>query len=232
MTRGLLVLGLVAVLTGCATPAPTPSISVPDTTPVPTAPQTTDPTEAEAHATGIALPEPATPFDAATLLDAMRDSRRPGGVPDQLETDAIATALAEAIWTLDGMPWTTMAVGASCGPQLCTLEIAGAAAGAQGDDLWVFEIVPASGAVKLVSTDLRSLMPDLVGRLDELARSLFPSPNFEGLALTNARWLPPPDEGRFVLSYRSGDEERSSCGMDLTIDAAQPGIVSDVSMDC
>ena len=73
---------------------------------------------------------------------------------------------------------------------------------------------------------------DLVDRLDGLTRSLFPWVDRDGLGLTSVRWLPPPDETQFVLSYRFGDEERSSCGNDLTVDAVAPGIVSDLTLDC
>ncbi|HEX7197446.1 MAG TPA: hypothetical protein VF364_11515, partial [Candidatus Limnocylindria bacterium] len=51
------------------------------------------------------LPEAGRPFDAEAILAAMRDSRRPGGVPDEMQTDAIAAAVADAIWTIDGEPW-------------------------------------------------------------------------------------------------------------------------------
>lgn len=220
MTRRLLaILALVALLTACADVA-LPSVSEPGAT------ATASPT-----ASGLALPEPGRPFDAATLLDAMRESRRPGGVPDELETDAVASALAEAIWTLGGEPWSSVSAGGSCGPDTCTLEIAGAEDGAQGDDLWVFDITPATGAVRLETTDLRSLSPDLVGYIGELTRSLVPVAELDGLILTNVGWLPPPDGGQFVVSYRSGGEE-GSCGVDVTIDATVPEIVSGGSANC
>jgi hypothetical protein len=162
----------------------------------------------------------------------MRDSRRPGGVPDEIETDAVAETLAGAIWTFDGERWTTLTAGGSCGPLTCTLDIAGANAAALGEDLWVFEVTSETGAVRVLSADLRSLPTDLITRLDELARTLLPARNLDGLNLTGVRWLPPPDQTQFVLSYRSGEEERSSCGMDLTVDVAVPGIVSDLNLDC
>ena len=67
--------------------------------------------------------------------------------------------------------------------------------------------------------------------MDELARSLLPAATLDGLLLTSARWLPPPDGGQFVLAYR-GDGEEGSCGLDLTLDAVTPGIVGDVSQTC
>lgn len=161
----------------------------------------------------------------------MRDSRRPGGVPDELETEAIADAVAGRIWTLDGEAWTTTTAGGSCGPRTCTLEVAGARPDSEGDDLWVFEVEPATATVEVVSTDLRALPPALVDHLDELTRSIFPG-TLQGLHLTNARWLPPPEESQFVVSYRYGDEERSACGADITVDAAVRRVVSDRSLDC
>lgn len=213
------ILALVALLTACAGAAP------------PSAPAPADSATTQPTGGAVVLPEPGRPFDAATLLSALRESRRPGGVPDELETEAIASALANAIWTLDGEPWNAVSAGGSCGPDTCTLEISGAEEGAQGDDLWVFEVTPAALAVQLRTTDLRSLPPDLVGSVDELTRSLVPVAELDGLILTNVRWLPPPDDGQFVVGYRSGGEE-GSCGVDVTVDAAVPEIVSGSSSDC
>jgi hypothetical protein len=216
--RALAAGALAALMTSCAASSPSATAN----------PESS----ATRSASEVGLPEPGQPFDATTLLAAMRDSRRPGGVPDEIETDAVAATLAGAIWTLDGERWTTLTAGGSCGPQTCTLDIAGANAAAPGEDLWVFEVTSETGAVRVLSADLRSLPTDLITRLDELARTLLPASNLDGLNLTSVRWLPPPDQTQFVLSYRSGDEERSSCGMDLTVDVAVPGIVSDLNLDC
>jgi hypothetical protein len=172
-----------------------------------------------------------TPFDAATVLTAMRDSRRPGGVPDQLETDAIASALAAATWTFDGQPWTTMAVSGSCGPEACTVELAGARPGSHGDDVWIFDVRPAQGLVSVTTAELRGMPNELLPSLDELARSLAPPASLDGLLLTSAKWLPPPEIGRFVLAYR-GEGEEGSCAVDLTLDAVTPRIIGDVSPSC
>ena len=227
MTRAALALiGLVALLTGCADiPPPTASASDAPSTAA-ASPATASPSAGDPE-----LPEPGRPFDAATLLAAMRDSRRPDGVPDALETDAVASVVAESIWTLDSEPWEAISAGGSCGPGSCTLEISGAGEGAKGDDLWVFGVTPATGAVQLQSSDLRSLPLDLVARLDQLARSLVPHAVLDGLILTNVRWLAPPDDGQFVVSYRSGGEE-GSCGADVTVDAVTPQITSGATSDC
>lgn len=169
------------------------------------------------------IPEPGQPFDAATILEAMRESRRPGGVPDQLETDAIAAALAQRIWTIDGEPWATMSIGGSCGPVRCTLDVAGSRSDALGDDLYAFEIISASGEVAPLSADLRSIPPDLVTVLDRLARRAEPAIDRDGLALASARWRPPPEHEAFALSYRSGDEE-GSCELELSLNIASGGV--------
>ena len=182
--------------------------------------------------TAIVLPEPGRPYDAGALLAAMRDSRRPGGVPDELETEAVASALADAVWTLDGRPWATVVAGGSCGPGTCTLELSGAAPGTEADDVWVFDVDPGTGAVRVASAELRSLPDGLASDLDRLIRSLIDPTALEGLTATSARWLPPPADGQFVLSYRSGGEEGDSCGTDVTADVLVPEIVSDVAIAC
>jgi hypothetical protein len=180
---------------------------------------------------GIALPQPGQPFAAATMFDAMRTSRRPGGVPDQLETNAIAAAVANAIWTYAGEPWTTIATGGSCGAETCTLEVAGTRPNSLGEDLWVFEIVPGTGALTVASANLSALPTEIVDPLDGLARMLFRPGRLDGLALASVRWLPPPSGGEFILSYRSGGEE-GSCGADVTLDAVLPEIVEDRLVGC
>jgi len=186
------VIGMLA--SACSSPGPSPS-----------------PSEAP-----LAIPEPGRPFDAATILEAMRASRRPGGVPDQLQTDAIAAELAQRIWTIDGEPWTTMSVGGSCGPVRCTLDVAGSRSGSPGEDLYAFEIIPAAGEVAPLSADLRSLPPDVAAILDRLAREAEAAIGRDGLALASARWLPPPDHETFELSYRSGNEE-GFCELELSL---------------
>ena len=152
-------------------------------------------------------------------------------MPDQLETEPIAAAVAASVVTFDGLPWTTMAASGSCGTDSCTLELAGTRPDSHGEDVWIFDVRPAEGTVAVTTAELRGLPNELVPALDVLARSLLPAAPLEGLLLTSARWLPPPDGGQFALSYR-GDGEEGSCGLDLTLDAVAPGIVGDVSSTC
>jgi len=220
---------VIAVTAACAAPIASPT---PSPTPAPTASGLPSPTPTPPQGpTGIEAPTPDRPFDATTILTAMRDSRRPGGVPDQLETDAIAAALAAATWTFDGRPWTTMAVSGSCGPESCSVELAGGRPESHGDDVWIFEVRPADASVTVTVAELRGLPNDLVPGLDELARSLLPASTLDGLLLTSARWLAPPDDGAFVLAYR-GDGEEGSCVVDLTLDAVAPRIIGEAIRSC
>jgi len=160
---------------------------------------------------------PGRPYDADAVLTAMRQSRRPGGVPDVLETEPIAAAIADELWTWSGEPWTSLTVGGACGPERCSIDVAGAPAEAVGDDLYQLSVSLADGAVTVVGTELRGYPPDLEARLDAIARAGAGGDQLEGLALQRARWLPPPDDGRFVLAYRSGGEEGSPAA-DVTVD--------------
>jgi hypothetical protein len=173
----------------------------------------------EASDDTIEIARPGRPFDAATILEAMRVSRRPGGVPEQLQTDAIAGAVADQLWTIDGERWTTMSIGASCGPVRCTLDVSGSRTASLGDDLYAFEIIPAADAVAPISTDLRALPPDVGAALDGMAREAEARINGDGLVLASVRWNPPPDQRTFQLSYRSGNEE-GSCELELALDVA------------
>jgi hypothetical protein len=161
----------------------------------------------------------------------MGSSPRPGGVPDQLETEPIAAALAERIWTISGEPWDQIVAGGSCGPESCTLEVAGAPAGALGEDLYVFSVVPASETVELQRAELRGLPASLLPELEALAREAIAEDALTGLRLVSARWLPPPDDGQFVLSFRPGGEE-SACGLDVTLDTRRAEVTEQRTVNC
>ncbi len=210
--RGVVaVLVIVAVLlVGCGMDRPGPS------RPPASGAASAAPSAAASGVAALDVPPPGQPYGADEILTAMRESRRPDGVPDELETTEIATAVAESVWTLGGEPWAVMAIGGSCGAQSCELEVAGAPANGAGEDLYVFAVDPDTGNVGLVQALLLGLEPQHVRALDELARDRW-SGDLEGLALAAARWLPPPDDGRFVLSYRSGGEEGTP-GVDLLVD--------------
>lgn len=197
---------LVVALTACA---PAPSVTPPGATAGSSAP---------AGAPAI----PGRPYDADALLTGMRESRRPGGVPDRLQTDAVAVALSRMVWTWDGRPWDMLSIGGACGPSSCTLDVAGSREGASGSDLYGFEVA-ADGAVTLVSSDLHAYDASLDERLDRVARAAAPDLT-TGLTYVGASWLPPPDIGQYRLAYRTGGEEGAP-GRDLLLDLASGRVV-------
>jgi hypothetical protein len=180
------------------------------------------PQSSPAESPGL-VPAAGQPYDAAAVLGAMRASTRPGGVPDEIETRPIAGAIGELVWTWAGTPWETVSVGGACGPTECTVELAGSSAGAAGADLYTFAVDPADGTVTLESTDLHGYPAALDTVLDELAREAA-GDAMDELALVSARWLPPPDAGRYWLAYRTGGEEGAP-GLDLLLDAATGEVV-------
>ena len=179
----------------------------------------------------VALPDPGRPYDAEALLEAMRDSRRPGGVAVELQDGDIAAAVADRLWTFDGDPWRAIAAGGSCGPSACTLELSGGRADADGEDAWVFTIDPATASVEVLSADLHAVPDVTAAALDRWARAVDAEGVLDGLRYTAVRWLPPPAEDRFRLAYRSGDEEES-CSIDLELDAATGRITEVVPSGC
>jgi hypothetical protein len=160
------------------------------------------------------------------MLAAMRGSRRPGGVPDDLESEAVTRGIASAIWTFDGQAYDDMSVAGVCGADRCTLEVVGVRDDSTGEDLWVFNVDMEKETVTVTSAELGATPEGLVAELDSLARRLAPAGTLDDLVLASARWSPPPDDAAFLLAYRSGNEEES-CAIDLVLDAAL-GNISDV----
>jgi hypothetical protein len=146
----------------------------------------------------------------------MRDSRRPGGVPAELQTDEIAAAVANELWTWNGHPWPFLVIGGSCGPSSCSLEVAGTPPDAAGADLYVLGVDPTSAAVSVESSDLHGYPSQLEGQLKAIAQEVAPGA-VQGLRFASAQWIPSAP-GQYLLAYRSGGEEGSP-GVDLLIDA-------------
>jgi hypothetical protein len=185
-------------------------------TPSPTA-SATAPPPSGSGSSGPAV-QPGRPYDADAVLQAMRDSRRPGGVPEALQTDEIAAAVAAELWTFDGRPWPQLVIGGACGPAICTLDVAGTPSAAAGSDLYSLSVDPDAASVTLDSGDLHGYPAALDGGLAEAGQAAL-GDRIRGLAYTGARWLPPPDAGRFWVSYRSGGEEGSP-GLDVLLEPA------------
>lgn len=206
------------VVAGCATATPSPvgspsSASGSGSSDAPTSSATLIPSSTPL----ISVPPTGRPYAADQVLAAMRDSRRPGGVPDQLETTDVAGAIADAVWTYDGRPYPVLVISGSCGAASCTVEVSGAPTGAAGADLYLFAVTPGSGAVELQATDLHGYPGGLDALLDEVARGDGAPCSLGGLALSSATWRIPPDAGQFWVHFRSGGEEGSP-GVDVLVD--------------
>ena len=196
--------------TAPATSAATASAGVTTATPVASEDASAEPSPL------LTVEAPGHPYDGDDVLALLADSRRPDGVPAEIQRPDIAATLAQQIWTIGGRAWESTSVGGSCGPQSCDLELAGAPGGGAGEDLYVFRIDRASGSVELLQSVLLGLDPETVEVLDRLVRERVGS-RLDGYGLATVRWLPPPEDGRYVLSYRSGGEEGSPA-LDLEFD--------------
>lgn len=179
----------------------------------------------------ISLRPPGTPFDAQDILQAMRDSRRPGGVPSELQTERIAAAVADEIWTLQGDRWDAVSAGGSCDGGTCTLELAGSTEGDAGEDVWVLRVDPMTADVEVLSADLHAVPRATADAINRLARAADGGAALDDLLLTSVRWLPPPDDGAFALAYRSGDEEES-CSVDVEIDVGSGALTEVAASGC
>lgn len=207
----LAVLLLTVALAACTATAPVASQAVATASGTPSGGEPT----AEPTSPG---PVPARPYDGAAVLRAMRDSRRPGGVPAELQTRQIAAAVANELWTWNGERWPQLVIGGSCGPSTCTLEVAGSPAEAAGADLYVLRVDPANAVASVESRDLHGYPARLDGALKAIATEVAPDA-IVGLRFASAQWIPSAP-GQYLLAYRSGGEERSP-GVDLLVDAAR-----------
>ena len=179
----------------------------------------------------ISLRSPGHPFDADEILAAMRDSRRPGGVAEELQTEEIAAAVADTIWTLQGDTWDAISTGGACDAGQCSLEVAGSAAGDVGEDVWVLSVDPSTADVAVVNADLHAIPVETADAIDRLARSVEGGEVLDGLLLTSVRWHPPPIEHIFALAYRSGGEE-GSCVMDVRLDVVSAELTEVSTSGC
>jgi hypothetical protein len=235
--RTVAVVALVVMLAGCArdaarpgTGSPTPSETSPVTSTTSPSPASTPPATASPSLLP-ALVEPGRPYTAAEIAAAMQASRRPGGVPDAIQTTMITEEVAGLVWTIDGRPWDALAAGGTCGPTGCRLDLVGVRDHAGGEDLWTFAVDPSSGAVEVVAAELGAVPDDIVTALDGRVRASAGDGRLDELVLASTRWLPPPEQDRFLLSYRAGDEERS-CAIDIVFDAVTNRIVEEREEHC
>jgi hypothetical protein len=154
----------------------------------------------------------------------MAGSRRPGGVPDRIETTAVAAQLAAAIWTYDGRPYPSLVIGGSCGATSCTVEVSGQPLGAAGADLFNLSVAQPGGAVTLAATDLHGYPSGLDARIEAVARAGVDADRLAGLVYRAASWQLPPRSGWFWAAFRSGGEEGSP-GLDVLVDLPAHAVI-------
>jgi hypothetical protein len=222
----LAALGLALLLAACRLAGQQPL----STTALPSSPPAATPQSTPASAAptpGGMLSSPGAPYDVDAILDAMAASRRPGGVPEVLQNRQVAASIAHAARSWDGNAWETLSISASCGPERCSVELAGEARGGAGTDLYSFSVDPEARRVELLASDLHGYPATLEADLDAVARAALDPKRLDGLALVSARWLPPPDTDRYLLAYRSGGEEGAP-RLDILLDLAT-GEVLDVT---
>src|SRR5574338_1284973 len=151
---------------------------------------------------------PARPYSAEQVLEALRASTRLGGVPDDLETLEVASAIAEQLWTFTGEPWQAFNVTSRCaGDGSCSLELFASASESEGTDSYTFTVTRADGQVELTGSDLAAVPTSVVTELDAAIRAAVPASRLDGTAAVGARWQLPPQQDRLWVSYRSGGEE-------------------------
>jgi len=152
---------------------------------------------------------PGQPYGAADLQPYFANA--PEGFPNVLKTQQVAEALAGRIWSFDGQPYRMAWLDGSCESGRCEVSFTG---------LPVFAPTPDTEDVFFVTLDQRSgifsethepslkgFPPNLVDRLDTLARSLDTKGTFSGLPLLGSEWVIPPPDDAFTLRYGRGNEE-------------------------
>lgn len=223
---------LLAACSAAVTPEPSSTTASAVASAVPSASSAASPSSAASSSpveTPGAWPQAGLPYGGAEILEAMRSSRRPGGVPEAVATAPVAEAVAQQLWTIDGTAWDTLAASATCTSSgVCRLELAGTHRGSLGEDVWIFSVDPATPTVQIVDTTLGSVPQAVAAALDALARSLI---DLDGLQLTSARWTPPPDDRLFELSYRDAGEE-GGCVVELVLDVSGGEVVDHQRSGC
>ena len=203
-----------AVASGCAAPQPTTPSLTPSALPtLESGPR-------------ISLPEPGRPYSGPDILAFLTEAT-PDRVPHELVRPEVADALAEQVWTFDGRPYRAVAVGADCDAIACHLSLQGAPATDNPEarnDAYRFDVDPDSLVVTPQQSDLAALPAELNPQLDAMARAAVPAERLHGLAYVSATWLPPPEFGRFELTYDDGGLEGSRA-LEVLVDARLGAVI-------
>lgn len=198
---------LVALLASCAAPSPS-------------GPPLTSP-----GLPRIVLPNPGRPYTSADILRVLRAV--PGSsLPAELDRSGVAEALAQAVWTFDGRPYLILAVEGSCGPRGCEFSVQGVPDTADEAKLdhFIFNVDPTSFALTRVYLGLGAFPPEINPQLDAIVRAGVLPQRLEGLTYVSATWLPPPEFGRFQVTYDDGGLEGSR-GLKVLVDVRVGSVI-------
>jgi hypothetical protein len=173
----------------------------------------------------IVLPKPGRPYTAANMLTVLRAAPR-----SQLSADLVrpevAEALSLAVWTFDGRPYRVVVAEGSCVPRGCQVSVQGAPNPADEvrSDHYIFDIDLDRFELSPKYVGLRAFPAELHPQLDAIARAALPRDRLEGLAYDSAIWLPPPEFGRFEVTYDEGGLEGSR-GLRVLVDARVGSVI-------
>lgn len=163
---------------------------------------------------------------AVELLDVSYD------FPPELQTEFIAAALADRIWTHDGRPYREVWITGSCNDgdrRQCDLTVSGLPAFAptrEREDDYFFAVDLGSGMIRpTTEPGGRGLPPELVPQIEALARALDTDGRLEGMQLRNVRWLPPPPDDAYMLDFGNGGLEGDPRTL-VTLDRPNERIIS------
>ena len=154
----------------------------------------------------------------------------PYNFPRELQTDFVAAALADRIWTFDGRPYRELSISGSCdegGLGRCDLSVSGLPAFApnrETNDHYYFSVNVQSAVVIPGASGLEAYPPELGPEVDALVRSLDTERQLQKQGLRGVEWaLPPPDDA-FRLVY--GGDNEGDLMIYVTLDRANRQILS------
>ena len=136
----------------------------------------------------------------------------PYNFPRELQTDFVAAALADQIWTYDGRPYRELNLVGDCyGSPRCDLRVIGLPAFASTrdqSDSHSFSIeLPTRVVTRSYSGGLRGYPPELGPEVEALARSLDTAGRYADLPLRRVLWALPPPGDAYLVQFQRGSLE-------------------------
>ena len=151
---------------------------------------------------------PGRPYDGATLLALMRAQRQPA-LDASLVREDVANAMAQQVWTYDGMPYQATLFEAACEGPTCTVGLTGLPAFATDPtfaDTYRWVLDPGSAALQPEGAwpSLSGYPHELDAELAAEAQRLDTDGRLDGLQLSSARWVSDAGRRTFQLQFDDG----------------------------